>query len=419
MGGLPGDSPSVRQRITRSESRFGFTLVELLISIVIIGILAALGSAAYIRTMAGAKVKSTQAVIETLNSGLQERLEVFRAVKVETMDPDIVAFAKRNVSDPTNPGSPAYRRAEILVKLSLARNLFPQQFWDIAPYQMDPSGNPYPPAVNMKDVDPAAGGALLREYTKNMRLSDTQMLSSYLNYVDNTTWYASFFPSSANTPASTLHDPDTESSECLHMILNWAPEGASITAASIPAQFKADTDGDGLMEFVDAWGRPLKFYRAPTDYYAYLIDVVREMQDPGVAANSFDPTGLLLDPNWSTQRQLFENKFGLLRIHEAYELPTVVGGPRQADSNPQPTVPRAYPTNPLIVSAGPDGKFGFWTPYSASENPPTRRDPHPITDSASGTGKFLHFRCGRVDPLEIEFVADNITNLNLAGSRGN
>ncbi len=29
-----------------------------------------------------------------------------------------------------------------------------------------------------------------------------------------------------------------------------------------------DTDGDGLMEFVDAWGEPLQFYRWPILFHS-------------------------------------------------------------------------------------------------------------------------------------------------------
>lgn len=421
VGGSSRLGSSSRRRDTRSQHRSGFTLVELLISIVIIGILAALGAAAYIRSMAGAKVKSTQALIENLNSALQERLEIFRAVKISNPPVNILALARRSATDPINPGSPAYRRAEVILRLSLARDLFTQQFWDIVPYTPDTSANDNPIGT---PPDPAAGGALLRDFQKNFRLIAAAPPS--LDLTNTTTWGVHFFPAKTKT-ADLLHDHDTGSSECLHMILNWAPEGTSITSASIPAQFKADTDGDGLMEFVDAWGRPLKFYRAPTDLYAYLIDVAREMQDPGISANSIDPNGLLVDPSWfnapgtspyATKAREFE-ALGLARLHDAYQPPSAPGGPRDPASTPQPTVPRAYPTNPLIVSAGPDGKFGFWTPYSASENPPTRRDPHPVTDGGAGTGKFLHFRCARVDPLEVEFVADNITNLNVTGSRGN
>src|SRR5690606_9033951 len=66
------------------------------------------------------------------------------------------------------------------------------------------------------------------------------------------------------------HDPSTESSECLYLILTEPSLGNSIVA-DIDRRFIRDSDGDGLPEFVDAWGKPLRFIRWPTDYYAFLI----------------------------------------------------------------------------------------------------------------------------------------------------
>ena len=37
-----------------------------------------------------------------------------------------------------------------------------------------------------------------------------------------------------------------------------------VLSKEFTAQEVADTDDDGLLEFVDAWGEPLRFYRWPT-----------------------------------------------------------------------------------------------------------------------------------------------------------
>src|SRR5690606_20791087 len=71
------------------------------------------------------------------------------------------------------------------------------------------------------------------------------------------------------------HDPSTESSECLYLILTEPSLGNSIVA-DIDRRFIRDSDSDGLPEFVDAWGKPLRFIRWPTDYYAFLIDVTHQ-----------------------------------------------------------------------------------------------------------------------------------------------
>lgn len=82
--------------------------------------------------------------------------------------------------------------------------------------------------------------------------------------------------------------PETESSELLYFCLiasgsfgATSVDGDRFTAAEIQ-----DTDNDGLPEFVDAWGQPLRFYRWPTR----LVD-----WDPPVP---FQPD--LTDPNDAT-----------------------------------------------------------------------------------------------------------------------
>jgi prepilin-type N-terminal cleavage/methylation domain-containing protein len=63
-----------------------------------------------------------------------------------------------------------------------------------------------------------------------------------------------------------LHDPETESAELLHFALTRLEQfGIPATATDdFQANEVADTDNDGLPEFVDGWGNPVRFYRWPT-----------------------------------------------------------------------------------------------------------------------------------------------------------
>jgi hypothetical protein len=65
---------------------------------------------------------------------------------------------------------------------------------------------------------------------------------------------------------SALHNPVTESAACLYIILTQAAvfDTEAPASADLKGVEVADTDGDGLMEIVDAWGQPLRFYRWPT-----------------------------------------------------------------------------------------------------------------------------------------------------------
>jgi len=62
------------------------------------------------------------------------------------------------------------------------------------------------------------------------------------------------------------HNRATESAEMLYWFLVNGPTfGADVIEAdAFNTSEVADTDGDGLLEFVDAWGQPLRFYRWPT-----------------------------------------------------------------------------------------------------------------------------------------------------------
>jgi prepilin-type N-terminal cleavage/methylation domain-containing protein len=85
-------------------------------------------------------------------------------------------------------------------------------------------------------------------------------------------FFRKYFPQTfaEMTPAPTynasVHKPVTESAACLYLILTQAGvfDTDPLQAADLRGLELADTDGDGLMEIVDAWGQPLRYYRWPT-----------------------------------------------------------------------------------------------------------------------------------------------------------
>ncbi len=85
-------------------------------------------------------------------------------------------------------------------------------------------------------------------------------------------WFRRFFPQNftETTPVPTynasVHKQVTESAACLYLILTQASvfDTDPVAAADLRGLELADTDGDGLMEIVDAWGQPLRYYRWPT-----------------------------------------------------------------------------------------------------------------------------------------------------------
>ena len=86
----PAVAPEIRgMRFSRkAECRRGFTLVEMLVVMVIIGLLAAMGMAALFGTLSIARRAATRSLIEKLNSGLEDRLRSLNNRVIEVLPID-------------------------------------------------------------------------------------------------------------------------------------------------------------------------------------------------------------------------------------------------------------------------------------------------------------------------------------------
>lgn len=104
------------------------------------------------------------------------------------------------------------------------------------------------------------------------------------------------------TTALANHTHDTARSEMLYAILieGVGPLGSVFRREDFSAREVGDTDSDGLPEFLDAWGGPLKFYRWPVYFNSDLQKgpspyngfTETRQQSP------FDPNQQLVAPAW-------------------------------------------------------------------------------------------------------------------------
>ncbi len=366
-----------------SRIRRGFTLLELLIVIAIIGILAGLTVTVLNGITDQALRASTKTTVQKINGLLQQRMESFdRAFKNERRE-----IAIQNVRDVLEPiieaakGAPHSLEDESAVSI-LARKLeirfqFPQRLEDRlnAPNLMDPAASgtgltttDLPTSLYERIVYPVARTQLFEE-------TGSEPTEADVNARVNLLW--------AN------HTEETESAELLYFaLLRSETFGASVSAAD---QFSgtevADTDGDGLPEFVDAWGNPLRFYRWPT-----------RLVDPDVPA-PFDP--LLNNHNDSTDTRVItddERRVAGTLLRGLPPAPGTVGGAQQREYllvDPDDPVGLLYTFienpqyinmgvdlqdyinedtfhsidtfhTPLIVSAGPDEILGLYEPTTVS-----------------------------------------------------
>jgi prepilin-type N-terminal cleavage/methylation domain-containing protein len=118
--------------------------------------------------------------------------------------------------------------------------------------------------------------------------------------------------------------------ELLYLIVEATYIGGSPAIELFAANEIADTDKDGLFEFIDGWGTPIRWLRWPSA----LVNQVPFNPDP---LNTVNPIGTdPYDPAQADMGFADENSYG----------------------STFPFAPNYFP-RPLIVSAGPDRRFGI------------------------------------------------------------
>lgn len=197
--------------------RNGFTLVELLITVAIIGIMASMIVFAMFQSQEAAKEAKTRALIARLSNIVAQRYESYRTRRV----PIIFTDAERK-----QPLLMAKMRLDCL--RDLMRMEMPERWNDV----VDDPATPYEHAMPADKLQrPAVNAAYKRKYD-------------------------------ALGTATTEH----QYAECLYMIVmdTLAQEGDS--RGVFKASDIGDADADGFPEFLDAWRRPIRFLRWPGGY---------------------------------------------------------------------------------------------------------------------------------------------------------
>lgn len=195
------------QRRTLRRLR-GFTLLEVLITVTLVALLTGFLAVQIGRSITQAKITATRTTLQKIDSILKQRLQAFR----ELMDT-----------------GPKQKEIKDRGKVKVAELK----------------------ALGIRDVNNDKIRELMA-YKDLYRRAFPQM------YADSSSLAAAGFTGNAADKR--------ESSEILYWLLT---QGETYGVPSIgdndfSSSEIADTDGDGRMEFVDAWGEPLRFYRWPT-----------------------------------------------------------------------------------------------------------------------------------------------------------
>lgn len=315
------------RRLTAPQSvrsqRGGFTIVELLMVVGILLFLIAT-SAFVVRNIGNkAREKATMATIVKVNGLVQDRIEAMRkALDSSKNQRQIESLVGQKYASLVNNFSGKYRGlprpvVEILVRKDIFRQNFPQYIAENTSINT---------AMNAQTgvTSGAAGDDL------NTGDGGASISSEYLYYV--------------LTKHETYGVP---------------PVGED----SFTTNEVKDTDGDGLMEFVDGWGKPLRFYRWPTrvirpeagDIDRDFASVFFAGLPPASAAGFNEQDPLSVDPDDPQSRIEHENDRSGDMLIPLFN--TTV------DYKTGEYATAGTFWLPLIVSAGEDGVLGLYEPH--------------------------------------------------------
>jgi prepilin-type N-terminal cleavage/methylation domain-containing protein len=355
----------------------GFTLVEVLVVIGIITLLAAVLVVAIGNAGVKAREQATIATIKKIAGQVQERLEALDRLKSQ---PQFEKEAKAKVVYYANQNPPqevTLEQAKVLLLKDAMKKFFPQSFNEFAAFD---------PMEFIRMIDPQNSVGLT--------------IPTPPNQLDYSAW----------SNAHPMHNVQTESSAILYYVLT---NGKTLGIPTVdPGEYKAsevqDTDSDGLTEFVDAWGKPLRFYRWPTrlvcpsgsfDNATPPLPIINRKVGATVLFSGLPTNDLDLKKDQDDPT---------LALYEYRTTSTIMTLFTEANYH----TPRTY-HHFLLVSSGPDGQkiaspddaFGLWPPtdqYVFDVSNQTY-----IFNSSTNYGYLCQPISGKFDAL-----TDNITNRN-------
>ncbi|MDR0521659.1 MAG: type II secretion system GspH family protein [Planctomycetaceae bacterium] len=307
MNAVNKTNQPIRFTHRRIFSRKAFTLVEMLIVAVIIVILAGLTLAAVHAAAASAKEAKTRATIQKIDAAV---LQIF-----SDYDRKFARIKHRLEQDNTLTEEERYKTALHFIR-DLMRMEMPQSWAEV--YDSESTKDPKEP---LKPI--AYGGR---------KLADKR--------ADAPPVFRHYYQTYCQIKKNTGKDPGRAALLFL-IIQNLNPDALTF----FHSNEIQDTDGDGLPEFVDAWGRPIQFLRWAPAFPG------SDLQPDVLKLANYVP-----DPNIETNSKWWKNPDSQLK--QAFQTATAVyPDPLDDHHVDDHHVFGGWFLYPLIYSAGPDGEY--------------------------------------------------------------
>ncbi len=303
-----------------------FTLVEVLVVLVLISILSSMVLTAVRGATQSARIARTRSIIGTIDSVLQELYEDYKyrplAVEIPDISAEQLIGGQLVLSFEAMPSEAA--RARLIMLRDLQRMELPDKVRDVwRPTTPRLPTQPVPVYVAADQIaqNPTTGRLRLVRAESGSLNDRTRLPATWFGVgpMPSGQWPSRFSGYLTRTQAANW-TRQHQGAECLYLIMASTYINGIAAIESIPPSNIGDTDGDGVPEILDGWGRPLGFIRWPVGFIDPDSDVT--------STDEFDP---------------YRADFGNL-------------------VNP-PGVPagraRPFSVRPLVISAGPDGEFGI------------------------------------------------------------
>lgn len=271
----------------------GFTLVELLTVMALIGVLMGMTAVMMGSVRESARINQTRSLISTIDEILMTKWESYATRPLPVVIPNFGAGAQ-NTRIEVPPRESA--RVRLMMLRDLMRMELPDRYSDILESSSIPGAIP-----------PATRIAARAVYTEPDGITQ-----SPVNTIVN--WTPPAAVANYQSRVTSTADPLNASSEMLYLILSTTSFNGISALELIPKRNIGDTDEDGMLEILDAWGNAIGFIRWPVGYVP-----------PGGATTSPD-------------------EFDFMQVDWGYAF---------SPPAPPPSL------KPLIVSSGPDGIFNL------------------------------------------------------------